>query len=168
MVELYIINVYLTKTYTQVNDRNLGRSFLTNIEHSIEINVIPPCHNKLWNIKWDTFGRKWKYRSVISSGIISVNAYNNDSLNYENPEYKGQRDILAILFRLFGFLPLKFFQIIWLYTYLTLRVPDEGYSRNASCPLKHLIYLCFYFIERNNRVVNEIVANSGIIMEHFF
>jgi hypothetical protein len=26
MVELYIINVYLTKTYTQVNDRNLGRN----------------------------------------------------------------------------------------------------------------------------------------------
>jgi hypothetical protein len=33
MVELYIINVYLTKTYTQVNDRNLGRSFLINIEN---------------------------------------------------------------------------------------------------------------------------------------
>ena len=35
----------------------------------------------------------------------------------------------------FDFLVLKNFYIVWLYNPLTLSVPDDGYSRTASCAL---------------------------------
>ena len=36
------------------------------------------------------------------------------------------------------FLALKYFQIIWPSYILALRVPDEGYSRNASCAVNQI------------------------------
>ena len=47
--------------------------------------------------------------------------------------------MLAILFRPIGLLAPKAFEIIWFSNLSTLSVPDEGYSRNASCAL-NLIY----------------------------
>jgi hypothetical protein len=40
--------------------------------------------------------------------------------------------ILAILFRPFGFLAPKDFEIIWLSNILALSVPDKVYSRKAT------------------------------------
>jgi hypothetical protein len=46
------------------------------------------------------------------------------------------KPMLVILFRSFGFIALKNFKII-----LAFSVPDEGYSRNASCALNLIGYV---------------------------
>lgn len=52
--------------------------------------------------------------------------------------------ILVILFRSFGILAPKDFKVIWHSNLLIMTVPDEEYSRNASCILYSIIMLLFY------------------------
>jgi hypothetical protein len=52
--------------------------------------------------------------------------------------------ILAILFRSFGILAPKYIKVIWHPNLLIMSVPDEEYSRNASCILYLIIMLLFY------------------------
>lgn len=52
--------------------------------------------------------------------------------------------ILVILFRSFGILAPKDFKVIWQSNLLIMTVPDEEYSRNASCILYSIIMLLFY------------------------
>ena len=50
------------------------------------------------------------------------------------------------MFRYFGLLAPKTFEIIWLSNFSILSVPDEGYSRNTLCALKLIIFLMYSFI----------------------
>ena len=52
-------------------------------------------------------------------------------------------DVCYPLFRPFGFSSLKYFEIIWVSDLSTLSVPEESYSRNASCAL-NLISTFFF------------------------
>lgn len=52
--------------------------------------------------------------------------------------------ILVILFRCFDILAPKDIKVIWHSNLLIMTVPDEEYSRNASCILYSIIMLLFY------------------------
>jgi len=45
----------------------------------------------------------------------------------------------------FALLAFKHFKIIWLSNLLTTSVPDECYSRNASCTLNYISTFFFFF-----------------------
>jgi hypothetical protein len=49
---------------------------------------------------------------------------------------------------LIGYFAPNDFEIIWFSSILTLCVPDEGYSRNASCELK---YICTSLLESDGQ-----------------
>ena len=47
----------------------------------------------------------------------------------------------------------KTFKVIWLYNLSTLSVPDEGYSRNASCALNCISILIYNIYNRLNKEI---------------
>ena len=55
-------------------------------------------------------------------------------------------DYLAILFRLFLSLVPKDIKSIWFSQSLAFSVPDEGYSRNASCALNLIFSFSFFCV----------------------
>ena len=54
------------------------------------------------------------------------------------------------LFRPFGFIALKHYYIIWLSILSILSVPDEGYSRNASCAPKLMSTFLLHLLIRTH------------------
>ena len=80
------------------------------------------------NTKYHTVGTVPKLAKHISNCACDNEFYrvsNTNALDYLD-------DFSTIMFRALCFYCL---QIIWLSYLLTLSVPDEGYSRNASCAL---------------------------------
>ena len=67
--------------------------------------------------------------------------------------------MLTILFKIFGFLALKDFTIIWLSNILILSVPDESFSRNALCALNFISKILLVYS------VSQIIFN---LMPHKF
>ena len=104
------------------------------------MNVNPEilCAQSIWYIRFyfsnislrlSTCNRVW----YLAIGIVLQNSTN---LSKNRPLWNSTINIiLAILFMPFGFLTPNDFKIIWLSNILTLSVPHEGYSSNASFPL---------------------------------
>ena len=57
--------------------------------------------------------------------------------------------MLAILFRSFGFHAPKYFKIIGFPIFRLERIPDEGYSRNASCALRFWAYTEWMLLQKH-------------------
>jgi hypothetical protein len=55
-------------------------------------------------------------------------------------------------FRPFGFIVLELFKIIRLQRLLLLSVPDEGYSRNASCAMHFIVNIIFQRFSRHLKI----------------
>ena len=77
---------------------------------------------------------------------------------YSSPRHRWSYSILAILFRSFGVLAPKNVKIIWISNILALTVPDEGYSRNASCALNLISTFLLLFL--NNVITNNYLSQA--------
>ena len=81
----------------------------------------------IWHCRNNNKNQSRNRRNRGKIDILQHNYYKTQ--RFSSPRHRWPKPILAILYRLFGFLPLKNFYsfFAWLSNHFTLSLPDEGY-----------------------------------------